>query len=232
MNDEGAIKFKVNEIFKSIQGESSFAGLSCAFVRLSGCNLRCSYCDTAYAYKSGRYMSIAEIVSKTAALDTHIIELTGGEPLWQPNARALIDALVNLASSRARRAEPGIIKPRLLIETSGSMPIENINPEAFIIMDIKTPSSGVCQTMLLDNLNHIKPADEVKFVIGDRKDYEYSRKIILDYRLAERCGVLLSAVYGRVEPRKIIAWMLKDMLKARFQLQLHKYIWPPDKKGV
>ncbi len=232
MNYAGTMKFKVNEIFKSIQGESSFAGLDCAFVRLSGCNLRCSYCDTAYAYKAGRYMSIDEIVSKTASLDTHIIELTGGEPLWQPNTRELIDALVNLANGRARKTEPDIIKPRLLIETSGSMPIENINPDAVIIMDIKTPSSGCSQMMLLDNLNHIRPVDEIKFVIGDRKDYEYSRKMILDHRLTQRCGVLLSAVYGRIEPRKIIGWMLKDMLKARFQLQMHKYIWPVDKKGV
>lgn len=232
MSDEGKIKFKVNEIFKSIQGESSFAGLSCAFIRLSGCNLRCSYCDTTYAYKAGRYMSIDEIVSKTASLDTHIMELTGGEPLWQTEVRTLIDALVNLADGRVRKIEPGTIKPRLLIETSGSMPIENINPDAVIIMDIKTPSSGCSQMMVLDNLNHIRPADEIKFVIGDRKDYEYSRKIIVDHRLTQRCGVLLSAVHGRIEPRKIIEWMLKDALKARFQLQLHKYIWPADKKGV
>lgn len=232
MNGGQVIKFKVNEIFKSIQGESSFAGLSCAFVRLSGCNLRCSYCDTAYAYKAGRYMSIDQIVSKTAALDTHIVELTGGEPLLQPNALALIDALVDLASRRALSAGPAVIKPRLLIETSGSMPIDNINPKAVIIMDIKTPSSGSAQMMLLNNLDYMKPEDEVKFVIGDRKDYEYSRKITLDHRLTQRCGVLFSAVYGRIEPRKIINWMLKDGINARFQLQLHKYIWPACKKGV
>ncbi len=232
MNDPETMKFKVNEIFRSIQGESSFAGLDCAFVRLSGCNLRCSYCDTTYAYKRGRYMSIDEIVSKIASLDTHIIELTGGEPLWQSNVNKLIDALVDLADCRAREANPGLIRPRLLIETSGSMPIENINPGAVIIMDIKTPSSGCSSMMLLENLNHIKPADEIKFVIGDRKDYEYSKKIISDHRLTERCGVLLSAVYGRIEPRKIVGWMLKDMLKVRFQLQMHKYIWPADKKGV
>lgn len=225
------LKFKVNEIFKSVQGESSYAGLSCAFVRMSGCNLRCSYCDTQYAYKYGRYLTAGEIIEKVDRLDAHMIELTGGEPLLQKDARLLIDALADYVRGR-RALRPNAIAPRLLIETSGSLSIKGINPEAVIIMDIKTPSSGCAAMMNAENLIHIRPFDEIKFVIGDRADYEYCKKIILDNSLTERCGVLLSAVYGRIKPEKIIGWMLKDHINARFQLQMHKYIWPADKKGV
>lgn len=227
--ENSVLKLKVNEIFKSVQGESSYAGLSCAFVRLSGCVLRCSYCDTRYAYKYGRYMSVEEIISKLDPLDAHIFELTGGEPLMQEGALALIDALVEYAEGRRRS---GPIAPRLLIETSGALPIRHINPKAVVIMDVKTPSSGCAHLMDFENLKFIKPSDEIKFVIGDRADYEYSKKIILENSLTERCGVLLSAVFGAVAPEKIISWMLKDCIKARFQLQMHKYVWPPDKKGV
>lgn len=225
------LKFKVNEVFKSVQGESTYAGLSCAFVRLSGCNLRCSYCDTQYAYKYGRYLTVGEIIEKVDRLDAHIVELTGGEPLLQKDARLLIDALADYVQSR-RVLRPEAVASRLLIETSGSLSIKGINPEAVIIMDIKTPSSGCAAMMDPENLNYIRPVDEIKFVIGDRADYEYCKKIILDNSLTERCGVLMSAVYGRIKPEKIIGWMLKDRINARFQLQMHKYVWPADKKGV
>jgi 7-carboxy-7-deazaguanine synthase len=230
-NDAKNLKFKVNEIFKSVQGESSYAGLNCAFVRLSGCNLRCSYCDTQYAYKYGRYMTAGEIIERVDRLDPHIVELTGGEPLLQKNARLLIDSLADYVESRSS-LRPNAVAPRLLIETSGSLPIEGINPKAVIIMDIKTPSSGCAAMMERENLKHIRPVDEIKFVIGDRADYEYCKKIIFENSLVERCGVLLSAVYGRIKPEKIIGWMLKDRIDARFQLQMHKHVWPADKKGV
>ncbi|OQA80430.1 MAG: 7-carboxy-7-deazaguanine synthase [bacterium ADurb.Bin243] len=231
-NDSSILKFKVNEIFKSVQGESSYAGLACAFVRLSGCNLRCAYCDTVYAYKYGRYLTAGEIISKVDALDPHIIELTGGEPLMQKGAPQLVDLLVEYLNNKKKGRRADAIEPRLLIETSGSISIKGLNDQAVIIMDVKTPSSGSSGMMIFDNFNHLKSVDEIKFVIGDRADYEYCKNIIFEYSLAEKCGVLFSAVYGKIRPEKIIKWMLQDGVKARFQLQMHKYIWPADKKGV
>ncbi len=226
------LKLKVNEIFKSIQGESSYAGLSCAFIRLTGCNLRCSYCDTTYAYKYGRFFTIDDIISKIAAFDTNIIELTGGEPLLQPGSIMLIDALVSYIKNLSAVKKIGVVKPVLLIETSGSVSIKNVNREAVIIMDVKTPSSNCAAMLLEENFNYIKPFDEIKFVIGDKNDYEYAKNIIIGRSLTERCKILMSTVYGKIDPALIVKWMLKDKIDARFQIQLHKYIWSPDKKGV
>ncbi len=220
---------RVNEIFESIQGESSYAGLPCLFIRLSGCNLRCSYCDTKYAYNEGRHLSIAAIIKKITACDTPVVELTGGEPLIQKNSPALINAIILALADNEKKTG---LKRKLLIETSGSVSIKSVNKKAVIIMDIKTPSSAMSEMMDLENIKYLKKNDEVKFVIGDRKDYVYSKKIIGLYGLEKKCGLLFSTVYGKIKPETVIGWMLRDKLIARFQLQMHKYIWPPDARGV
>jgi len=222
---------KINEIFKSIQGESSYAGLPCVFIRLSGCNLRCSYCDTTYAYDEGTDTSIGEIIKRTDSLAPYLIEVTGGEPLLQPNTPALIDELVEYLKNKFNDCR-NAISPMVLIETSGSVPIRDINGEAAIIMDVKTPSSGSSHLMITDNFNHLKIIDEVKFVIGDEADYEYSKKIIHDNFLYERCSILFSCVFNKMRPDRLVELMLKDKITARFQLQMHKHIWPVDKRGV
>jgi len=225
MPTDTQLSVKVNEIFESIQDESSYAGLPCFFIRLSGCNLRCSYCDTRYAYNEGRNIDFAAIIKKINASDTPIVELTGGEPLIQKNSFALINEIIrNFSETGTKR--------KLLIETSGSASIKSVNKKAIIIMDVKTPSSGMSEMMDFDNISYLKKNDEVKFVIGSRKDYIYSKKIIELYALDKKCGILFSAVYGKIKPEAIVGWMLKDNIKARFQLQMHKYIWPPDARGV
>lgn len=224
------LKLKVNEIFKSIQGESTYAGIPCTFIRLTGCPLRCSYCDTKYAYKYGRYLTISDILNKIKNLNTQLIELTGGEPLAQPNVYVLIDEIIKLQRKNSNISD--INSNYLLIETSGSISIKNVNKEAIIIMDIKTPSSNCSHLMDFNNISYLKPNDEVKFVIGTKKDYEYAKKVIETYNLYQKCKILISAVYNMIDPSKIVKWILKDELKVRFQLQLHKYIWDPNKKGV
>ena len=220
---------KVNEIFESIQGESSYAGLPCVFIRLSGCGLRCSYCDTRYAYNEGRSLTFAAIIKKITSSGARIVELTGGEPLIQKNSLALINEIIRTIADAEKKTG---IKMKLLIETSGAAPIKSVNKKAVIIMDIKTPSSDMSEMMDFDNINYLKKNDEVKFVIGNRKDYIYSKKIIELYALDKKCGILFSTVYGAIKPESVIGWMLKDKINARFQLQMHKYIWPPDARGV
>jgi len=229
MSTETKPGVRVNEIFESIQGESSYAGLPCLFIRLSGCNLRCSYCDTKYAYNKGRHLSIAAIIKKITACYTPVVELTGGEPLMQKNSPALINAIILALADNEKKTG---LKRKLLIETSGSVSIKSVNKKAIIIMDIKTPSSAMSEMMDLENIKYLKKNDEVKFVIGDRKDYVYSKKIIELYGLEKKCGLLFSTVYGEIKPETVIGWMLRDKLMARFQLQMHKYIWPPDARGV
>ena len=224
------LKFKVNEIFKSIQGESTYAGLPCVFIRLSGCNLRCSYCDTQYAYNEGTDMAIGEIIKKIEELNAPVIELTGGEPLLQPDVNFLIDEIINWQEKNKNKL-PGI-NSEFLIETSGSISIKGINQKAVIIMDIKTPSSGMDGRMNFENIEYLKSADELKFVIGSVEDYEYSKKIIFEKKLFEKCKILFSSVFTKIKPEAIIDLMLKDNIPARFQLQMHKYIWPPDLRGV
>ncbi|MEZ7892755.1 MAG: radical SAM protein [Candidatus Wallbacteria bacterium] len=224
------LSFKVNEIFKSIQGESTYAGLPCVFIRLTGCNLRCSYCDTRYAYDEGADMTICEIIKKIETLNAPIIELTGGEPLLQENIIFLINAVIDWQEENKHKFSG--IAPKLLIETSGSISIKDINKKAVIIMDIKTPSSGMNERMLPDNINYLKHDDEIKFVIGSIEDYEYSKKIIFDKKLYEKSKILFSSVFGQIKPETIIELMLKDKVPARFQLQMHKYIWPPELRGV
>jgi 7-carboxy-7-deazaguanine synthase len=210
---------KVCEIFKSIQGESSWAGLACVFVRLAGCPLDCRWCDTLYAKSGGSELELAAILDQTAAYATSLVEVTGGEPLAQAATPQLLSALCDAGRT-------------VLLETNGCEDISGLDPRVHVIMDLKCPSSGMADRTLWTNLEALKPSDEVKLVIAGRTDYEYARQIINQHNLAQRCGVLLSTVHGQLEPRLAVEWLLADKLPARFQLQLHKYIWPPDTRGV
>jgi 7-carboxy-7-deazaguanine synthase len=214
------LRLKINEIYLSVQGESTWAGLPCVFVRLTGCDLRCTYCDTEYAFYEGVRKTLGEILAEVLAFGCTLVEITGGEPLLQKNVLPLMTALCD-----AERT--------VLIETSGAHDISKIDPRVHRIVDLKTPSSGEVSKNLYSNIAYLNNRDEVKFVIGSREDYEWSRGQIERYRLAERVGaVLLSPVFGAIEPRQIVEWMLADRLRARFQLQMHKFIWEPQARGV
>jgi 7-carboxy-7-deazaguanine synthase len=210
----------INEIYQSIQGESTWAGLPCVFVRLTFCDLRCSYCDTEYAFYSGTKMTLASILEQVLAFRCPLVEITGGEPLLQKNVLRLMEQL----------CDNGQV---VLLETSGAHDISTVDPRVHRIMDLKTPSSGECGRNRLENLCHLTGRDELKFVIGSREDYEWSKEMIETHDLSKRCGTLLfSPVFGRIEPRTIVEWVLEDRLPVRFQLQLHKFIWAPETKGV
>ena len=210
----------VNEIYQSIQGESTWAGLRCVFVRLTFCDLRCTYCDTAYAFYKGNKREIRSILAEVAAFGCPLVELTGGEPLLQKNVLPLMTALCDAGHT-------------VLLETSGAHDISVVDPRVHRIMDLKTPGSGMAGRNLLANIEHLTPRDEVKFVIGSREDYEWSRALVRDRALDRRCGtVLFSPIFGRIEPVEIVNWMVADQLPVRFQLQMHKFIWDPAAKGV
>ncbi|MBE2226371.1 MAG: radical SAM protein [Ignavibacteria bacterium] len=211
---------KINEIFHSIQGESTKAGLPCVFVRLTYCNIRCVYCDTEYAFYEGVDRSIDDIVDEVKSFNCKLVEITGGEPLVQENVHNLIKELCDLGYE-------------VLIETGGSLPIENIDKRVKVIMDLKTPYSRMEKKNRYENIQHLKSTDEVKFVIGSRKDYEWVKDIILTYDLLNKVEqVLLSPVFDKVENIQLAEWILQDKLNVRFQLQMHKYIWHPETRGV
>ena len=210
----------INEIFYSIQGESTRAGCPCVFVRLTGCNLRCSWCDTEYAFSEGRKMTVAEVNERVLGYRCELVEVTGGEPLLQAAVYPLIDAL--LAAGKT-----------VLIETSGASDISGLDPRAIRIMDLKCPGSGEADHNLWSNLDHLAPHDEIKFVVSDRADYEWARGVILERKLASRVNaILLSCAFKRLAPASLAAWMLEDRLPARLQLQIHKHIWHPRARGV
>ncbi len=211
---------KVCEIFTSIQGESSHAGLPCTFVRLSGCNLRCSYCDTEYAYDSGTDMSMNEILHRVGSAGVNLVEITGGEPLAQG-----LETIILTGDLLDGGYE-------VLIETNGSFSIKDIDKRATIILDVKTPGSGMSAKMDFSNFDRIKLRDEIKFVLCDRSDYEWSKKIISVRRLTERCKILFSPVAGKLTPALLAGWILEDGLDVRLNIQVHKYIFGPDKRGV
>lgn len=213
------MSLKINEIYYSIQGETSFSGLPCVFIRLTYCNLRCSYCDTEYAFYEGRNLEINQIIKKVNSFKCNLVEITGGEPLLQKDYIKLIEALEKN-------------NKKVLIETGGSLTIKDISKNTHIILDLKCPSSNMEHKNLWENLNYIKKTDEVKFVIGSKIDYDWTKKIIKKYNLENKCLILISPVYGEIDNQKIIDWILKDNLKVRFQIQLHKEIWDKDKKGV
>jgi 7-carboxy-7-deazaguanine synthase len=211
---------KINEIYHSIQGESSWAGWRCVFVRLTACDLRCNYCDTEYAFYEGKKRALDEVLAEVLAFDCPLVEITGGEPLLQKTVLPLMARLCDAGKT-------------VLVETSGAHDISPIDPRVHRIMDLKTPGSGECARNLWTNVGHLNPRDEVKFVIGSREDYEWSREQVRIHGLAGRCGcVLFSPIFGRIEPRQIVEWILADNLPVRFQLQMHKFIWDPRQKSV
>ena len=215
-----ALKLTVNEIYLSVQGESTWAGLPCVFVRLTFCDLRCTYCDTEYAFYEGNKMALGEIVEKVRSFGCPLVEVTGGEPLLQPNCVPLLHML----------CEAGFT---VLLETSGAHDIAAVDPRVHRIMDLKTPSSGEEGRNLYANIAHLTPRDELKFVVGSREDYEWARQIIRGHDLATKVNsVLLSPVFGKIAPSDMVSWMLEDKLPARFQLQMHKFIWEPRARGV
>ena len=210
---------KINEIYLSVQGESTYTGLPCIFIRLTGCNLRCSWCDTAYAFHEGKNMSIDEILQKVANFGIHLVEITGGEPLMQDNVYILMRRLI----------ESGY---KVMLETGGSISLERVPKEVIKIMDLKCPGSGEQEKNNLDNLKLLVPHDEVKFVILDKKDYEWSRDIIKRYKINETARILMSPVFDKLELKEIVKWILKDRLPVRLQTQLHKIIWDKNTIGV
>lgn len=210
---------KINEIYHSIQGESTSAGRPCVFIRLTGCNLRCNYCDTEYAFFDGKEYSVKDVVNEVKKYNCKLVEITGGEPLVQKECLLLMKSL----------CDEGF---ELLLETAGNLPIENIDSRVKIIMDLKCPSSGMMDKNLYANIAHLKKTDEVKFVMGSREDYEWSKNIADKYELKNKSVILFSCVFDKLEPLTLINWILEDKLDVRFQLQMHKYIWHPETKGV
>lgn len=201
---------KVCEIFSSIQGESSYAGLPCTFIRLSGCNLRCSYCDTTYAYDEGFEMTVEQVMDAVRGSGIPLVEITGGEPLLQKEVFDLIDKLIKEGY-------------RVLIETNGSVDIGDVNKEAIIIMDIKTPGSGMSKEFMPSNLSLLKSVDEIKFVICNRRDYEWAREFINTHSLKGQ--ILFSPASGMLDPEELSRWIIEDRLNVRLNLQIHKYIF-------
>lgn len=209
----------ITEIFAGIQGETSYSGLPFAFARLTGCNLRCRYCDTAYAYDSGREFPLEEVVSRIAALGLSRACVTGGEPMLQEKAPALVKELL----------DRGYL---VLVETNGTVPLSRLDPRAVRIMDVKCPASGEHGKMLWSNFRELTERDEVKFVIGDAEDYRYAKDVLARFRGGASWGVLFSPAFGFLPPETLAGWILDDVLDVRFQLQLHKFVWGPDRRGV
>jgi 7-carboxy-7-deazaguanine synthase len=216
----------VSEIFHSIQGESSFAGWPCAFVRLAGCGHGCRYCDTTYAERKGTEMAIDEIIEKVRKIAAPLVEITGGEPLLQSEVHPLMHKLCNRGA-------------KVLLETGGFLSVANVDPRVYKIIDIKTPSSGVCEENNPENILlalHQKNCGlgsfEFKIVVADRDDYLWARKLLLETGLLDACTVIMGVIFGKLEPDNLARWILDDRLKVRMQLQIHKYIWPPDMRGV
>ena len=207
------------EIFTSIQGESSYAGLPCTFIRLTGCNLRCAYCDTTYAYAEGSERSVEEVACVVRDSGVKLVEITGGEPLLQEDVYPLIERLLNSGYT-------------VLVETNGSMSIREIDRRAVLILDIKTPGSGMSGEMDFSNLAYLKQTDEIKFVLTGRADYEWVKAIMSSYALGEKCHILLSPAFGNLSPEQLAGWILEDRLAVRLNLQLHNYIFGPGRKGV
>jgi len=211
---------RVNEIFYSIQGEGSRAGERCIFIRLTGCGLRCTYCDTEYAFYEGVDENVSDVLENIKSYDCKLVELTGGEPLEQEGVYLLIDELLKKGYE-------------VMIETGGHIDINRVDTRVKRIMDLKTPSSGMSKRNLYSNIEYLTGTDEVKFVVGNREDYEWSREMIAKYDLARHAGaIFISPVFGQIELEKLSSWILEDSLPVKMQVQLHKLIWPGVERGV
>ncbi len=210
----------IHEIYISVQGESTFAGLPCVFVRTSVCDLRCTWCDTPHAFNRGERMTRAAVREQALAFDCPLIEITGGEPLLQPDVLPLMAELCDAGKT-------------VLLETSGAHDVGHVDKRVHIIMDLKCPDSGECDRNLWPNLAKLKPTDQIKFVIASRRDWDWTEQTIREHRLDERFHVLVSTVFGNVTPRDLVEWLLDAKLpRVRMQLQMHKYIWEPTTRGV
>ena len=215
------MSLKVNEIFYSLQGESSYAGRPCVFIRLTGCNLRCSYCDTRYAYEEGTDMELDLIMDQVSSFRCPLVEITGGEPLIQAETPALIRRLLENNF-------------KVLLETNGSQNIQRVDERCIKVVDMKCPSSGMAAQNDLENLKRLAPIDELKFVIGDRIDFEYARSVLEDYQpfFSKNTPVHFSPVFGKLKPELLAQWILEEHLDVRLQLPLHKIVWDPNQRGV
>jgi 7-carboxy-7-deazaguanine synthase len=210
---------KITEIYSSIQGETQYAGLLCTLVRTTGCDLRCGYCDSAFAFHGGGELTPDEIVAEVDRLGAPLVLLTGGEPMLQREIPALA----------ARLLATGY---KVMIETSGAHPLDALPPEVVRVVDVKTPASGESSRMRWDLLGALRPCDAAKFVVADEPDYQWARTVIQKHDLGRRTEVLLSPVHGRLDPQTLVGWMLRDRVPARLNLQLHKYVWDPDARRV
>jgi 7-carboxy-7-deazaguanine synthase len=210
----------VNEVFHSIQGESSYAGLPCVFVRLTGCDLRCAWCDTPYAFSEGRKREVADVMADVASYGCRLVEVTGGEPLLQPDVYPLLQGLLDAGHD-------------VLVETGGQVSIERVPAGVVRIMDVKCPGSGEAEKTCWENLARLGARDQVKFVIGGWADYEYAKAVMRRGDWPSRvAAILFSPVFGQLPPAELAAWVLTDRLPVRVQLQVHKYIWEPGTRGV
>jgi 7-carboxy-7-deazaguanine synthase len=213
------VTLTVNEVFFSIQGEGTRAGMPCVFVRLTGCPLRCAWCDTAYAFQEGARREEADVLGEIEAHPCRLVQVTGGEPLAQPAAFPFITQLLDRGW-------------QVLVETSGHVPLDALDRRAVAVMDIKAPGSGESHRTEWANLGLLKPTDEIKLVLLGRPDYEWARDLVRERALAERCTVLFSPVHGALDPGRLARWVLDDGLPVRVQVQLHKYLWPGVERGV
>lgn len=212
-------RIRLTEIYASIQGESTHVGKPCLFIRLTACNLRCTWCDSEFTFTGGENRDLDEVVAEAHGYGIHTIEVTGGEPLLQKTAIPLMQQLLDLGHE-------------VLLETSGSLPIAPVPDDVVVIMDLKCPDSGEVEKNLWANIDELQSNDEVKFVIASRRDYEWAKATTLEHGLSDRCVVLFSPVWDTVSPADLVEWIVDDRLQVRFQLQAHKVIWPPDARGV
>ena len=213
------MSLKINEIYYSVQGESTHAGRPCIFIRLTYCNLRCSYCDTEYAFYDGKDMEITDIMSEIKRWDCNLVEVTGGEPLFQDECIDLLNELVNS-------------NYEVMLETGGSLSISDVPKKVVKIVDFKCPSSGMVKKNLWSIVDNLQAHDEIKFVIGNREDFDWAKDRITEYSLDKICTLLFSPTFGEIDPQQIVEWILAENLPVRMQLQMHKMIWSPEEKGV
>ena len=209
----------VHEIYASVQGESTYAGIPCTFIRTTACNLRCTWCDTAHAFGKGQVMTIDEVFEQVSAMGPRLVELTGGESLLQPAVHPLM----------TRFLDAGF---QVLLETSGSLDIGCVDSRVVKIVDLKAPGSGEVEANLWDNMDKLLAHDEIKFVLQGREDYDWAKSVIAEHNLAGRCELLMSTVFEKLSPETLVNWIMEDNLPVRMQLQMHKYIWDPRQRGV